>query len=100
MAIEGERTYKLDNFTTLEPFEEGDLYLSVMKGAAGLGDPSSAGGGVERDVARATCWPLRRLGLRRGLVGTAPPALTRRLESAPTPRRAAARVVGASASGC
>jgi N-methylhydantoinase B len=39
MAIEGERTYKQDNFTTLEPFQSGDLYLSVMKGAAGLGDP-------------------------------------------------------------
>ncbi len=37
--IEGERTYKQDNFTTLEPFSEGDLYLSVMKGAPGLGDP-------------------------------------------------------------
>ncbi len=37
--IEGERTYKQDNFTTLEPFAEGDLYLSVMKGAPGLGDP-------------------------------------------------------------
>jgi N-methylhydantoinase B/acetone carboxylase alpha subunit len=39
MAIQGERTYKQDNFTTLEPFAEGDLYLSVMKGAPGLGDP-------------------------------------------------------------
>jgi acetone carboxylase gamma subunit len=39
MEIEGERTYKQDNFTTLEPFAEGDLYLSVMKGAPGLGDP-------------------------------------------------------------
>jgi len=39
LAIEGERTYKQDNFTTLEPFAEGDLYLSVMKGAPGLGDP-------------------------------------------------------------
>jgi acetone carboxylase, alpha subunit len=38
MAIEGERTYKQDNMTTLQPFEEGDLYLSVMKGAPGLGD--------------------------------------------------------------
>jgi N-methylhydantoinase B/oxoprolinase/acetone carboxylase alpha subunit/acetone carboxylase gamma subunit len=38
-AIDGERTYKQDNFTTLEPFTEGDLYLSVMKGAPGLGDP-------------------------------------------------------------
>ena len=39
MEIEGEREYKLDNFTTLQPFANGDLYLSVMKGAAGLGDP-------------------------------------------------------------
>ncbi len=39
MEIEGEREYKLDNFTTLHPFHSGDLYLSVMKGAAGLGDP-------------------------------------------------------------
>jgi N-methylhydantoinase B len=39
MKIQGERTYKQDNFTTLEPFAEGDLYLSVMKGGPGLGDP-------------------------------------------------------------
>jgi N-methylhydantoinase B/oxoprolinase/acetone carboxylase alpha subunit/acetone carboxylase gamma subunit len=39
MALEGERTLKQDNMTTLEPFQEGDLYLSVMKGAPGLGDP-------------------------------------------------------------
>jgi len=39
MAIEGVRTYKQDSFTLLEPFDDGDLYLSVMKGAAGLGDP-------------------------------------------------------------
>jgi acetone carboxylase gamma subunit len=40
MAVDCERReYKQDNFTTLHPFEEGDLYLSVMKGAAGLGDP-------------------------------------------------------------
>ena len=39
MAIDGEREYKLDNFTLLTPFAEGDLYHSVMKGAAGLGDP-------------------------------------------------------------
>ena len=39
MEIQGERTYKQDNFTTLEPFAEGDLYLSVMKGGPGLGDP-------------------------------------------------------------
>jgi acetone carboxylase gamma subunit len=39
LEIGGERTLKQDNFTTLEPFAEGDLYLSVMKGAPGLGDP-------------------------------------------------------------
>jgi acetone carboxylase, alpha subunit len=51
MAIEGERTYKQDNFTTLEPFTEGDLYLSVMKGAPGLGDPLLRPvADVERDV--------------------------------------------------
>jgi len=31
MEIGGERTYKQDNFTTLEPFAEGDLYLSVTE---------------------------------------------------------------------
>jgi len=39
LAIQGERTLKQDNMTMLEPFEPGDLYLSVMKGAPGLGDP-------------------------------------------------------------
>lgn len=39
MEIGGEREYKLDAFTTLHPFANGDLYLSVMKGGAGLGDP-------------------------------------------------------------
>jgi N-methylhydantoinase B/acetone carboxylase alpha subunit len=39
LAIEGERELKLDAFTTLSPFANGDLYLSVMKGGAGLGDP-------------------------------------------------------------
>jgi N-methylhydantoinase B len=39
LAIEGERILKQDNFTTLEPYAVGDLYLSVMKGAGGLGDP-------------------------------------------------------------
>ena len=52
MAIEGEREYKLDNFTLLAPFAEGDLYHSVMKGAAGLGDPlERPAEAVERDVA-------------------------------------------------
>src|SRR3954471_3768858 len=52
MEVECERRdYKQDNFTTLRPFEEGDLYLSVMKGAAGLGDPLLRQvDAVERDV--------------------------------------------------
>jgi acetone carboxylase, gamma subunit len=51
MEIEGERSYRQDNFTTLEPFAEGDLYLSVMKGAPGLGDPLLRPvAEVERDV--------------------------------------------------
>jgi acetone carboxylase, alpha subunit len=51
MEIQGERTYKQDNFTTLEPFAEGDLYLSVMKGGPGLGDPLLRPvDQVERDV--------------------------------------------------
>ncbi|MGZ5411466.1 MAG: hydantoinase B/oxoprolinase family protein [Solirubrobacterales bacterium] len=58
MAISGERTYKQDNMTTLEPFEEGDLYLSVMKGGPGLGDallrrPAE----VARDVAEGHLLP-------------------------------------------
>ena len=39
LAIEGDRELRLDAFTTLSPFANGDLYLSVMKGGAGLGDP-------------------------------------------------------------
>ncbi len=39
IAIDGDRHLELDNWTLLEPFANGDLYLSVMKGAAGLGDP-------------------------------------------------------------
>ena len=58
MAIEGERTYKQDNMTTLEPFADGDLYLSVMKGGPGLGDallrPPAA---VARDVAEGHLLP-------------------------------------------
>jgi N-methylhydantoinase B/acetone carboxylase alpha subunit len=51
-AIDGRRELKLDNFTLLEPFAEGDLYHSVMKGAAGLGDPlERPAEAVERDVA-------------------------------------------------
>ncbi len=33
------REYKNDGMTLLSPFANGDLYLSVMKGGAGLGDP-------------------------------------------------------------
>jgi acetone carboxylase, alpha subunit len=53
-----EREYKLDNFTLLHPFENGDLYLSVMKGAAGLGDPLLRPvDAVERDVAEGHLLP-------------------------------------------
>ena len=52
------REYKLDNFTTLHPFADGDLYLSVMKGAAGLGDPLlRPASDVERDVAEGHLLP-------------------------------------------
>jgi N-methylhydantoinase B len=52
MAIRGERELKHDNFTLLEPFAVGDLYHSVMKGAAGLGDPlERPAKAVERDIA-------------------------------------------------
>jgi acetone carboxylase gamma subunit len=58
MEIQGERTYKQDNFTTLAPFAEGDLYLSVMKGAPGLGDPLLRSvEDVERDVAEGHLLP-------------------------------------------
>lgn len=40
MEIQGSsREYCNDGMTMLEPFANGDLYLSVMKGGAGLGDP-------------------------------------------------------------
>lgn len=39
MAIEGEHEYKHDAFTTLAPIQSGDLYLTVMRGGSGLGDP-------------------------------------------------------------
>jgi N-methylhydantoinase B/acetone carboxylase alpha subunit len=52
MAIEGERELRMDNFTMLAPFKSGDLYHSVMKGAAGLGDPlERPAESVQRDVA-------------------------------------------------
>jgi N-methylhydantoinase B/acetone carboxylase alpha subunit len=58
MAIAGEREYKLDNFTLLAPFAAGDLYHSVMKGAAGLGDPLERPvAAVERDVAEGHLLP-------------------------------------------
>ena len=67
MEIQGERTYKQDNFTTLEPFAEGDLYLSVMKGGAGPRRPAAAPGRARR--ARRgrgpPAAPLRRVDLRR-----------------------------------
>jgi N-methylhydantoinase B len=51
MEIQGEREHKLDAFTTLSPFQNGDLYLSVMKGGAGLGDPLlRSAEAVEADV--------------------------------------------------
>jgi N-methylhydantoinase B/acetone carboxylase alpha subunit len=52
LAIEGDRELRMDNFTMLAPFKSGDLYHSVMKGAAGLGDPlERPAEAVERDVA-------------------------------------------------
>jgi N-methylhydantoinase B len=39
MELAGRREYGHDNFTTLAPIAHGDLYLSVMKGGSGLGDP-------------------------------------------------------------
>ena len=52
MEIEGtSREYKNDGMTLLSPFANGDLYLSVMKGGAGLGDPLLRPvEDVERDV--------------------------------------------------
>jgi acetone carboxylase gamma subunit len=35
----GAREFKNDGMTMLSPFANGDLYLSVMKGGGGLGDP-------------------------------------------------------------
>ncbi len=52
MEIQGSsRDYKNDGLTLLEPFANGDLYLSVMKGGAGLGDPLLRPlQAIERDV--------------------------------------------------
>jgi len=58
LAIAGDRTYEQDNFTVLEPFGEGDLYLSVMKGAPGLGDPLlRQPAAVAQDVAEGITMP-------------------------------------------
>ena len=35
----GEREYRRSAYTLVQPIEVGDLYLSVLKGGAGLGDP-------------------------------------------------------------
>jgi N-methylhydantoinase B len=57
-AISGDRELKLDNFTLLQPFAAGDLYHSVMKGAAGLGDPlERPREAVQRDVAEGHIEP-------------------------------------------
>jgi N-methylhydantoinase B/acetone carboxylase alpha subunit len=52
MEIEGgAREYKNDGMTLLSPFANGDLYLSVMKGGGGLGDPLLRPlEAVERDI--------------------------------------------------
>ena len=39
MEIAGEHDYKQDAFTTDEPLAAGDLYLIVLRGGSGLGDP-------------------------------------------------------------
>jgi N-methylhydantoinase B len=39
MALGGEHDYKQDAFTTDEPIASGDLYLVVLRGGSGLGDP-------------------------------------------------------------
>ncbi|MEX2253540.1 MAG: hydantoinase B/oxoprolinase family protein [Thermoleophilaceae bacterium] len=58
MAIEGEREYMQKNWTLLEPIANGDLYLSVMKGGSGLGDPLLRPvEDVERDVAEEHLLP-------------------------------------------
>ena len=76
MAIEGEREYKLDNFTMLAPFAEGDLYHSVMKGAAGLGDPLERPLEAVRARRRRGPHParVRREGLRGRRTATVPAA--------------------------
>jgi N-methylhydantoinase B/oxoprolinase/acetone carboxylase alpha subunit/acetone carboxylase gamma subunit len=39
LGIGGEHEYKQDNFTTEQPIGNGDLYLLVLRGGSGLGDP-------------------------------------------------------------
>lgn len=38
-AYGGEREYRQSSYTLVQPIEVGDVYLSVMKGGGGLGDP-------------------------------------------------------------
>jgi acetone carboxylase gamma subunit len=59
MEIQGSvREYKNDAMTLLSPFANGDLYLSVMKGGAGLGDPLLRPvEEVQRDVAEGHLLP-------------------------------------------
>jgi len=59
MEIEGtSREYKNDGMTLLSPFANGDLYLSVMKGGAGLGDPLLRPvADVQRDVSEGHLLP-------------------------------------------
>jgi len=39
LELAGKHEYKQDNFTTEQPIGEGDLYLLVLRGGSGLGDP-------------------------------------------------------------
>ena len=39
LELAGEHEYKQDNFTTEQPIADGDLYLLVLRGGSGLGDP-------------------------------------------------------------
>ena len=39
LDLAGEHEYKQDNFTTEQPIADGDLYLLVLRGGSGLGDP-------------------------------------------------------------
>ena len=59
MEIQGtSREHKNDGMTLLSPFANGDLYLSVMKGGAGLGDPLLRPvADVQRDVSEGHLLP-------------------------------------------